>query len=157
MAEQHTDSIKKEQTNEPYQVLEKLNDTKLDEYLEEVSNNMTIFIVWAKNSLDENNFAAAFHNIFAQEYRSQLFEQVCHFFHVASIVTDEVLFYWKYLVVSLLCNSKKYKTCLNDLVFDLENRHTNLRLVKQKSIFRCFIDEEPVCYFKENSNEYYVS
>lgn len=130
---------------------------ELNEYLEEVKNNINIFSTWFKSSLLDENILDGFNNNFLLEYRIQLFEQICQFFQNESIVTDQVLFYWKYIVISYLRNSKKYKHCLEDLEIDLINQTTNLRMVKQKSIFRCFIDDEPICYFKENGNEYYTS
>lgn len=130
---------------------------ELDEYLDEIHNNINIFTTWAKASINNKNYTKEFIKDFVDTYRSQLFDQICHFFLDENMVTDEVLFYWKYLVVSLLENSKKYKSYLNRLEYDKENKKTNLRMVREKSIFRCFIDEEPICYFKDNGNEYYVS
>lgn len=128
-----------------------------EEYMIDVENNLNIFLTWIKNSLSEEKLHSSFCDKFDSAYRISLFENICDLFNDQNVITDEILFYWKFMVIHLLRTSKKYKYCINDLEIDIHTKNTNLRLVKEKYIFRCFINEEPLCYFKENSNEYYVS
>lgn len=136
---------------------EKQLEKEIKQHIEDVRNNLAIFLRWIKASLNEKNLYKSFSDNFTAEYRMELFENICEFFKDDTFITDEILFYWKYLVVFLLRTSKKYKSSLDDLVFNLDNQETNLRLVKEKYIFRCFIDDSPICYFKENGTDYYVS
>lgn len=131
---------------------------ELKQHIEDTKNNFAIFLHWIKNinCLSEDLYNI-FCNDFSEEYRSQLFENICEFFKDESFVTDEILFYWKSMVVNLLKKSKKYRNSIEDLVFDPVNQITNLKIVKEKYIFKCFIDDERVCYFKENGTDYYVS
>lgn len=130
---------------------------ELEKHIEDVRINLNIFLSWMKNSLLDENTYKSFKKDFNPEYCSKLFDNICEFFKDNSFVTDEILFYWKFMVICLLRTSKKYKSLLGNLTFDLEKRETNLRIVKEKYIFRCFIDENHICYFKENGTDYYVS
>ncbi|XWV24856.1 mg583 protein [Tupanvirus deep ocean] len=149
---QELDEIKRQEEEE-----EKELKKKLEQHIEDVRTNLAMFSKWMKNKKLFDNLYKDFCNDFSPEYRSELFENVCEFFKDESFVTDDILFYWKHLVVHLLKTSKKYKYYLQDLVFDHETHDTNLRLVREKYIFKCFIGEEQLCYFKENGTDYYVS
>ncbi|AYV85113.1 MAG: hypothetical protein Satyrvirus4_10 [Satyrvirus sp.] len=124
---------------------------------EDLNNNLNIFTTWMKKNYADKYLYKSFVDNFHAEYRSQLFENVYDFFKNESFVTDEILFYWKLIIICLIKNHKKFKLCLDDLVLDMDSKETNLRLVKDKHIFKCFIDKEQICFFKENSNDYYVS
>lgn len=125
--------------------------------LEQIEKNIKDFSAWIDLHLTDTNLYELFCKTFGASYRSQLFEDICDSFKNSILVTDDVLFNWKGLIVHLLKNSKKYKSFINDLVFNPVAKKTNLRLVKDKHTFKCFIDDEFICYFKENGNDYYVS
>lgn len=137
---------------------------ELKQHIEDAGNNINIFETWMKESINESDLYKSFYQNFDSEYRSQLYENICEFFDT-SLVSNDVIFYWKYLVIYLLNNNKKYKSLLQDLELDdniklevnKETCETNLCLVKKKYIFQCFIDKIPICYFKENGNDYYIS
>lgn len=146
-----------------------------EQHIEDTYNNLNIFVLWIKDNLtNKDNLAntndltnkdnltnkvlyKSFTKSFSTEYRTHLFENICEFFKNETFVTNEILFYWKYIVIHLLQHSKKYKSRSKKLTFDISNFETNLRLVKEKYIFKCFIGDRFICYFKENGNDYYVS
>jgi len=143
----------------------KINETALHDiqeeykkYIEDVHNNLNIFATWVKNQLDLQKLYQIFANDFDEKYRSDLFENMYDFFLDDKFVTDNMIFYWKCLVINLLQNNKKYKSYISDLHIDFYNMETNFRLIKEKKkyIFKCFIEDEMICYFKENGNMYYV-
>lgn len=130
------------------------------QHIQDVENNLAIFTTCMRAILKEPsklNLYDAFSQNFDMGYRSSLFENVCEFFKNEEFITDEILFYWKLLIVCLLKSSRRYKTRIDDLVLDMENQSTNLRLVREKYTIRCFINDEHICYFKDNGDAYYVS
>ncbi len=131
-----------------------------DESCENIKNDLFIFIDWFKSiNLDNdlNNLYRMFSAKFNQTYRTNLFENICIFFNNQQFITDEILYYWKILVISILRNNKKYLEQISNLNFSLTDMSTNLKLVKEKYIFKCFLDNDYLCLFKENGNDYYVS
>nr|WBF70686.1 hypothetical protein [Megavirus caiporensis] len=130
---------------------------KIDENLNLVKNSIASFLSWIKSNTDNDDVYKNFSNIFSSDYRISLYENVIKYFDDESIITDEFLVYWKFLVVDLMKNSRKYKSYTRDITINFEEYECNLRLVKQKYMFKCYIDEESICYFKENGNDYYVS
>lgn len=130
---------------------------KMEEHMENTANNFNIFLTWIKQNLDDKNLYKSFSDNFTSEFKIELYEGINEFFNDEWMVTDDVLFYWKFMVVTLMRSSRKYKSYIDDLIFDLKTRDTNVVLVKEKHIFRCFVADEPICYFKENGNDYYVS
>lgn len=145
------ENIKKEQKAEEEQKRE------IENHIEDVRDNINIFLRWIQGSTEEKNINKKFCEDFSVEYRVALFENICEFFNYETLVTNDVLFYWKLIIMDLLRVSKKYKSYVSDIIFDIETKETNLALKKEKYMFRCFIGSEPLCYFKENGNEYYVS
>lgn len=140
--------------------LKKMKDeeTRLEKiYHEDVQNNLNIFLTWMRSSLEEKNLYKFYCDNFNVEYRIALFKNIVEFFRDETFVTDEILFYWKYMVIFLLSSSKKYKSYLSNLEMDVKTFVTNFRMVREKYVFRCFIDEDQICYFKENGTDYYVS
>lgn len=135
---------------------------KLEEHMNDARNNFNIYLTWIESygpnlSHSDGNFYKSFSDVFSTEYRENLYANICEFFNDETMVTDDVLFYWKYMVVVLLRSSRKYRSYIDHLVFDLKTKETNLVLVKEKHIFRCFVNDKPICYFKENGCDYYVS
>ena len=130
---------------------------ELDEYLEDVRINLNIFATWCRSSLNDATFYNTFRDNFDEKFRSQLFLNIFDFFYKDELVTTDILFYWKFMVINLLHNSKKYRSSLDELKLDKTNHNTNLRFVKERNVFKCFINDEPICYFKENGSDYYVS
>ena len=130
---------------------------KLEEHVADANNNLNIFLTWITQNLNESDIYKLFSENFTSEYRVDLYENICEFFNDESMVSDDILFYWKFIVTILMKSSKKYKSYLGDLIFDLDTHNTNMVLVREKHIFRCFIADEPICYFKENGSDYYVS
>jgi len=130
---------------------------QMEQHIEDSHNNLNIFLTWAENNSDTASMYKNFVKAFDAKYRSDLFENMCEFFTNTKYVTDDMIFFWKCITISLLKSSKKYRSYLQELVLDMETKTTNFRLVREKYIFRCFISDEHVCYFKENGNDYYVS
>ena len=125
--------------------------------MEDAKNNFSIFETWINNNLQNQNLYHDMCTQFDVRYRMDLFEDMSEHFLDDSMISSELVFYWKILIVSLLRINKKYRSYLNNLLVDTDNLKCNLALVKEKSIFRCFLNEEHLCYFKENGNDYYVS
>ena len=130
---------------------------ELQQLVENAKNNLNIFSTWMSENIKNKNIYEDFRNQFDAEYRSDLFENMCEYFMDSTMVSEDLVFYWKYLIIALLKTSKKYKSYSSELVVDENDKKTNLALVKEKYIFRCFINGEHLCYFKENGNDYYVS
>ena len=140
---------------------EELAQKQLEESIQknimDVHNDLAIFVTWMQYSFNKENLYDDFHKNFDEEYRTCLFENVCKYFKNEEFITDEILFYLKCIIFCLLKASRKYKTRIDSLNFDINNRSTNLRLVREKYTIRCFVDDEHLCYFKDNGNIYYVS
>lgn len=132
-------------------------EAEYDKHIEGCKNNLNIFVTWFKSNSYNNNLYNDFTKNFSTNYRIELFENINEFFMEENLITDDVIYYWKNLVIALLYNSKKYKSYLKNLEFDEKNKSVNLRLVPKKLIFECFIGDEHLCYFKENGFDYYVS
>jgi len=139
---------------------------EIEQHFENARNNLNIFLTWAEEIISKvalNDLYKEFTTQFSDTYRSELYENICEFFSDESYVSDDILFFWKCLVVSLISRSRKYKYCLDknsdntQIELNYESRETNFKLVKEKHIFRCFISGEAICYFKENGTDYYVS
>ena len=110
-----------------------------------------------KDSIYCDNFYRVFESTFNSEYRSELYNTIYNYFNDNEIVSNELLIFWKLLVIDLIRNNKKYNSNISTIYVDLKNQSTNFVLVKEKAVFRCYVDEEPLCFFKENGNNYYVS
>lgn len=135
---------------------------------ERAKQQISKFVEWCKTITDYDTLYNEFETHFSCDFRIELFGFIRSFWLNEECITSEVVFYWKIIVYNLIRSHKKYQVYAKEygLFFDFDSRETNLRLVKQKSSFRCFItkevqdvdnDEEPVCYFKENGFSYYVS
>jgi hypothetical protein len=149
------EQIKKEE--ERIHLEEEQLQIELEQHNEDVKNNLAIFLHWIKINYSSKELYKNFCDDFSEQYRTELFENICEFFRDETFVSDEILFYWKCIVAHLLKNSKKYRSYIGDLIFDYEKQTTNLKVVREKYIFKCFIDDEQICYFKENGTDYYVS
>lgn len=132
-------------------------DDEYQQHVEEVHNNINIFLTWADQVTNAPNLHELFIENFDVQYRIDLFENINEFFNDTTFISDRILFYWKLLVIDIIKHSKKYSNRYDDLTVDVVNLTSNLRLVREKHIFRCFLDNEPICYFKENGTDYYVS
>jgi len=127
------------------------------QHLADATNNFGIFKTWMEQNMSTQDLYKVFLVTFDQEYRSSLFDNICEFFSDSELVSDDFLFYFKMLIISILRNHKKFKSYLSSLTINTENQTTNLRLIKAKQTFKIFIEDEFLCYFKENGNDYYVS
>ena len=132
------------------------------QHVQDADNNYGIFRTWMEQalldqSLSNQSLYKVFLETFDQEYRTNLFDNICEFFNDSELVSDKFLFHFKMLIISVMKNNKKIKSCLSSLTIDIENQTTNLRLIKAKQTFKIFIEDEFLCYFKENGNDYYVS
>ena len=140
---------------------ERLLDQQYDKHLQDAKLNVTKFLNWAKNynlNRDQkNDIYMDFCRDFISKDRIALFENICEFFKDENIVTNEIIFYWKMLIIALLKSNRKYKNCIDDLTCDLTNKSTNLNIIKEKYMFKCFVQKNYMCLFKENGNDYYVN
>ncbi|QTF49233.1 hypothetical protein qu_341 [Acanthamoeba polyphaga mimivirus] len=127
------------------------------ERLENAGRDIDTFKNWFKNKTDDSNVYNVFESTFSPEFRSQLYEYINEFFNNNDIVTDQLLAYWKILIKNIMRSNRKYQVIASKINVDENTHDSNLKLFKEKSMFRCFMDEEPICYFKENGNNYYVS
>lgn len=130
---------------------------EITQKLEDAKNNFNIFRIWAQNNLSAANLYSIFCENFDVKYRMDLYQNVNEYFMDDVVVDTEFLFYWKFLILSILKNHKRYRSYLSGLEIDVDNKTCNLALVRDRAVFRCFLNEEPLCYFKENGNDYYVS
>ena len=130
---------------------------ELQQHIEDAKNNLNIFNTWISENINNEGLYKEFHDQFDLKYRIDLFENMCEYYMDQSMVSEDLVFYWKYLIISLLKTSKKYKSYLDELTVSTEKKETNLALVREKYIFRCFVKGDHLCYFKENGNDYYVS
>lgn len=133
-----------------------------DSNTDETQINFNIFIKWMKNNWDVDDLYNKFTHKFSPEYRSQLYDDMIKYFNDSTLVTDELLYYWKVIVVYVIIQSNKYNHCNEHIVIDLENKSFNIVLYVIKGIFKCVIEDsdiysEHLCYFKDNGNDYYVS
>ena len=122
------ENIKKEQKAEEEQKRE------IENHIEDVRDNINIFLRWIQGSTEEKNINKKFCEDFSVEYRVALFENICEFFNYETLVTNDVLFYWKLIIMDLLRVSKKYKSYVSDIIFDIETKETNLALKKEKYV-----------------------
>ena len=137
-------------------------------HFENIKNNINMFSKWIEsliiNTDGENNslkpYIGNIYDIFSSnfenEFRMELFENIYEVLFDQNIISDTVIFYWKYIVISILNTDRKFKKEIGNLVFDLKNKYSNLNLLKTKHVFKCFIDEDELCYFKPNGYHYYV-
>ena len=130
---------------------------EMEERYEEATNNVNILLTWMASHSTSQNLYGDFRKNFHEEYRIRLFEDIYQFFNADQLVTNDVLFYWKLLIIDLVKNSRKFRSCMQDLAVDMVDRETNLSITKEKYMFKCFVREGHLCYFKENGNDYYVS
>ncbi|QGR54031.1 hypothetical protein [Moumouvirus maliensis] len=134
-----------------------LNNQKDDDYLKKFIPITISFITWMKENKDNENLYKTFSNIYSCEYRTQLYENIIKYFNDEQVITDEFLVYWKLLVIDLIKNNRRHKHYIKNITIDLDNHTSNLRLDKEKGVFKCFLDGNYICFFKENGNDYYVS
>jgi hypothetical protein len=123
----------------------------------DVQNTFDIFKVWMAMNLKTDNIYKLLSTQLDAHFRSNMFEYLVHFFSEEEIITDECLFYFKVIVADLIRTNKKFKHDSKDIVIDLDAKTCNLSLVKEKYMFKCLINDEQLCYFKENGNDFYVS
>lgn len=123
---------------------------------EEEKENFEIFVKWARVNHQREDLYDAFVVQFSRQYRMDLFKNMIDFFDNAEMVSDKVLYYWKHFIIHLLQKSK-YQSQLGKLVYNPIKMTTNLRLIKGKYMFHCYIDGEELCYFKENDWDWFVS
>lgn len=144
---------------------EQKREKEIEQHMDDIKNNINIFLTWSTVHYTEDDFYKKFSKNFSKEYRIALYDDICEFFKDETIVTDDVIWYWKVLIINVIKSHKKYKHYIDiknkyfdeDFIFNEKTRVTNLSIVKEKHIFRCFVGENPLCYFKENGNEYYAS
>ena len=130
---------------------------KSGEYFENIYHNFQIFSTWAKNNYQFDNMYQKFIDMFDIKYRMELFENMNTHFNDTDLITDELIFYWKCLIITFIKNYKKYSNQLLKLVINYREKTTNFRLVHHKYLFKCFIEENLICCFKENGSDYYCS
>ena len=158
-------------SNEEVELTEEELQQLLLQELETAKKNLSLFTDWIAATIqilagdlsspdikiNASSVYQMFEKDFNDEYRNKLFDTFCDHFSNEEIVTDDILFYWKFIVICLLQTNRKFRFRLEEIECNLHDRTTNLRMVKEKYMFRCFIAEDHLCYFKENGNCYYVS
>jgi hypothetical protein len=111
-----------------------------------------------KNSRENINLYKLFTDSFSEKIRMDFFTTLYYFFNDENIVTDEILFGWKMFTVYLMLRNKRYtETILENANFNIDEKTCSLRFVADKHMFKCFLNNDQVCYFKENSVDIYVS
>ncbi|AGC02042.1 hypothetical protein H012_gp417 [Acanthamoeba polyphaga moumouvirus] len=129
----------------------------IDENLEKFKPVTYSFITWMRENKNNDNLYKSFSDIFSSEYRTSLYENIIKYFHNEEVITDEFLIYWKLLIIDIIKNNKRHKHNMEYININLDTQITNLRLDKEKGVFRCLVDNNSICFFKENGNDYYVS
>jgi hypothetical protein len=127
--------------------------------LSEIQNNLSIFQTWMAENKQTPNLYKRFCHTFDLQYRCDLYQNIDEYFTNQDVVTDDVLFDWKTLIYDIISINRKYKLCLDEYGarLDFDTKETNLKVTPKKHIFQCYIDDIPLCYFKENGNDYYIS
>lgn len=141
--------------------LSELMNGKLNSQLSSVTTDaksvINRFVDWMYNNYQDQYLYPKFVENFDQAFIIELFETYCRSFLNTEIVSDKALIYWKLMCIHLIAKNKKYTDRVKDIYIDVENATSNLKLVIDKQMFRCYIDNERLCYFKENGYEYYTS
>lgn len=122
----------------------------------DINDNINIFLNWIKKFIDNENMGEVFTEIFPKKYRMKLFKNMLDF-SGSEVIGEEHVFYWKMLIFYYLKHNKKYQEYIKYVKYSLEKKETNIKIEKFKRIFKCYINSEFICYFKENGNEYYTS
>ena len=89
---------------------------------EDAINNLHIFRTWMAPNYKLNTLYKAFVDSFDVTYRCDLYEDICEFFNDDQMVTTNILFYWKVMIINLLKLHKKYARELATLQLDLANK-----------------------------------
>lgn len=134
------------------------NEDDSELFIEETKTNLNIFLQFMQfmqTYHQEKTLIKNFYDNFDSAYRSKLYDNICAYFEDDDIVTDEIIFYWKLLVVNLI-NQSKHAHLAKKIEVDFSNKVINLKLVKKKCLFECYLEGEHVGYFKDNGNNYYV-
>jgi hypothetical protein len=142
-------------------------DSIMDEYnknlghqedtVQNAKENIDIFVKWMSDNYTSEQLYFDFAKSFPNKFLLDLYWDMCNHFMNGELVSDDAVFYWKLIIISLLKKHKYLSNELDDLVLDIDNKYCNIKLVQPKNIFRIFIKNRSICYFKENGNEYYVS
>ena len=120
--------------------------------------NLTdVFCKWMADNCEKTDFVVMFESQLDERYRMSLFNFINRNFNNEELVDNTTLFYWKILVCAFMKLNKKYAEYVQLVDINNDNKTCNLTLVKFKHIFKCFIEREHVCWFKENDTLYYVS
>ena len=134
-----------------------------EEYIidDEVNNNINIFGTWMKQKYRSSNIYNKFVLMFDNKYRSDLFKNIYDHLENDTLITNDILFYWKLIIIDLIKCDKKYSYFMKYLQIDYQKKESNLYLSKNKYVFRCSLyfngNYELICQFKDNSNDYYIN
>lgn len=128
-----------------------------EEAIAEMKDNLTIFSVWISKLKSTTDIYNKFTKRFSSKYQVDLYESINYFFHKRNYVTDDMLYHLKLIVYDLIMINKNLADIARLIVFVPETKSTNLTLVNIKSMFKCFVGDEFICYFKENGEAFYVN
>jgi hypothetical protein len=94
---------------------------------------------------------------FPADFRSRLFDQIYTYFLDDTIITDEIVYYFKLLVISVIEYTAKYRELFQIIRFNQDSMTSNLKLIPKKGIFLCTVDNIHHANFKDNGNIYYIT
>ena len=120
-------------------------------------NLFEIFNSWYEMNKKVENLIEKFNKDLTQDFRMNLYEFLYDYMEDEKIVTDVTIFNMKMIIYYLIKTHKKFSEDSKEITFDIDKKTTNLYLTRQKHIFKCYVGDSELCYFKENGNFYYVN
>lgn len=120
-------------------------------------NLFEVFNSWYEMNKKVENLIEKFNKDLTQDFRMNLYEFLYDYMEDEKIVTDVTIFNMKMIIYYLIKTHKKFSEDSKEITFDTDNKTTNLYLTRQKHIFKCYVGDSELCYFKENGNFYYVN
>ncbi len=112
------------------------------------------FTTWIIDHVQESNLYEKFVQDYDSAQRDELYNL---FYRHFNCLSSEVLFYWKYFIGVFIKNSRKYNMHYQSIVYNFDSHIVNFYLTCNKGVFKCYIDQDHICYFKQNGTDYYVS
>ena len=130
---------------------------------QEVNNAKENFLKLVNFSNSPDATYRSYEQTVESDVRNNIFDQLSKFYSDENVVTDDVLYAFKKLLLNMLQTSKKYKSSVEDLV--LTETESNMLVEHNKGVFRVYVRDNNnekvpprhVCYVKNNGDNYYLT
>lgn len=126
------------------------------EAVDDAKSYFDAFVAWMSTA-DKVDLYKNFVKRFDENYRAQLYKYISKFFKMTTIVTDDIIYYWKLLIIDLVNSSKRYKHYADEITIDAVTKTTPLTILCTKEVFACYQNDVLIFYFKESNGDYYLS